>query len=196
MKEFDLEKAQRYRTAGLTYKNIAVMLGVHPNTVWRHLNPSEERKEQARQATREWVAANPDQHKEAKRSWNDLNQEYIILARHVKVNKRFSSAKSLAKRKAVKLGIPFEDVDLEELAERDGWICQICLGPVDPSILERPWNMSFDHIIPESHGGGWTWDNLQLSHLGCNILRGTGSIETARAFARIYMERLASQKLS
>jgi 5-methylcytosine-specific restriction endonuclease McrA len=64
---------------------------------------------------------------------------------------------------------------------------------VDRAIMSRyhPYGMSFDHVIPESAGGGWTWDNLQLAHRGCNVMRGDLSLEEARRFAREILGRLA-----
>lgn len=60
-----------------------------------------------------------------------------------------------------------------EIFERDGWICQLCLGPVDSSL---PWphrlSKSLDHIVPVVLGGGHTRLNTQLAHLSCNIRKG------------------------
>lgn len=53
---------------------------------------------------------------------------------------------------------------------RDGWICGICNNPVDRNLYHpHPMSVSLDHIIPVSKGGGHTYDNLQCSHLICNI---------------------------
>ena len=53
--------------------------------------------------------------------------------------------------------------------ERDGWVCQLCIEPVDPE-LRYPDHMSasLDHVIPLSRGGHHTWENVQLAHLICN----------------------------
>lgn len=58
--------------------------------------------------------------------------------------------------------------------ERDGWICQICLDPVDPSLPPGSmWRPSLDHIVCRS----WTDEpdnspqNLRLAHKWCNSVR-------------------------
>lgn len=56
------------------------------------------------------------------------------------------------------------------LVSRDGKTCGICREEVDLS-LRRPnlMSRSVDHIVPWSHGGSDDLDNLQLTHLHCNI---------------------------
>lgn len=58
------------------------------------------------------------------------------------------------------------------LAKRDGANCGICGKPVDMQ-LQFPDLMrgSVDHIIPVAHGGTHDEDNLQLSHLRCNVTK-------------------------
>lgn len=59
------------------------------------------------------------------------------------------------------------------LYERDGWTCQLCSGPVDPSLhYTDDWSASLDHIIPRSRGGSHDEDNLRLAHRWCNSVRG------------------------
>jgi 5-methylcytosine-specific restriction endonuclease McrA len=108
---------------------------------------------------------------------------------------RFERQQQRAHRAHVRKGLPYEPVDFEALCVRDSWTCQICDAPVDREIMEyqHPWGMSFDHILPESLGGGWTWENLQLAHRGCNIMRGTLSLAEARAFAREFLKRIAAR---
>ena len=49
---------------------------------------------------------------------------------------------------------------------RDGFICQLCGGPVDPA------DVHLDHIKPFSLGGPTTVDNLQVAHSRCNMSKG------------------------
>jgi 5-methylcytosine-specific restriction endonuclease McrA len=107
---------------------------------------------------------------------------------------RFERPRRAAERAHERRGLPFEDVDLAALCNRDNWSCGICCGPVDRDVMDfqHPRGMSFDHVIPESAGGGWTWANLQLTHRGCNVMRGNRPLEEAREFAREFMRRLAS----
>jgi hypothetical protein len=56
---------------------------------------------------------------------------------------------------------------------RDGWTCQLCLGPVDKRLrMGHPHCATIDHIIPQAHGGTNVFDNLQLAHAICNHVRG------------------------
>lgn len=52
-----------------------------------------------------------------------------------------------------------------ELYKKDEGICGICTEPVEIS------NASIDHIVPVSKGGTHTWDNVQLAHYKCNMLK-------------------------
>lgn len=67
-----------------------------------------------------------------------------------------------------------------EIYERDGWVCQLCFDPVDPSVdtLDR-WGHTLDHIIPQSHQlvPDHSPQNLRLAHRICNSLRGDGTEE-------------------
>jgi 5-methylcytosine-specific restriction endonuclease McrA len=160
---------------------------------------------------RAWNKANPEKmreinrrnyerHKEARQEYDRQRNRrpealaYARTRRLKSISQRFGASVSAASKRAVKTGIPFERVDLEALCERDGWTCQLCFGPVDRAIMARyhPYGMSFDHVVPETAGGGWTWGNLQLAHRGCNVMRGDLSVEEARRFAREILARLAS----
>lgn len=60
---------------------------------------------------------------------------------------------------------------------RDAWTCQLCFEPVERDLRGddyNPWSPSLDHIIPRSHGGADSWENLRLAHAWCNSVRGAG----------------------
>jgi 5-methylcytosine-specific restriction endonuclease McrA len=59
-------------------------------------------------------------------------------------------------------------MSLASLARRDGYRCGICSGPVD-LYAEGGFGPSIDHILPVSLGGDASPENLQLSHLVCNV---------------------------
>ena len=50
--------------------------------------------------------------------------------------------------------------------ERDGHVCQICHGAVEPG------DIHLDHIKPVSRGGPTTFANLRVAHSLCNIRKG------------------------
>jgi hypothetical protein len=58
------------------------------------------------------------------------------------------------------------------IGTRDGWICWLCLGPVDPNENSRSrMGPTCDHIIPVSCGGSNDVSNLKLAHRSCNSRR-------------------------
>jgi hypothetical protein len=63
---------------------------------------------------------------------------------------------------------------LTALAERDGWSCWLCDGPIDPSLPRTlPGAASIDHVVPRSRGGTSDLRNLRLAHRRCNTRRGS-----------------------
>ena len=56
--------------------------------------------------------------------------------------------------------------------ERDEWICQLCMEPVDQTApAATAWAPTLDHIVCWSAGGGDEPDNLRLAHFWCNSVR-------------------------
>lgn len=77
------------------------------------------------------------------------------------------------KRRAAKMAVPSERYATTEIAERDGWRCQICKRAVPRSAsYPDPRSASIDHIIPLSQGGADVRANVQLAHLRCNVTKG------------------------
>lgn len=65
---------------------------------------------------------------------------------------------------------PSDDIEHFTVFERDGWICQLCNEPVDDTLpWPHPMSKSLDHKQPLTRGGLHSYDNVQLSHLRCNI---------------------------
>lgn len=65
-----------------------------------------------------------------------------------------------------------QQINLRALWERDGGICHLCKKVVmwnPANVRDRP---TRDHLIPVSHGGTHTWDNIALAHHSCNSRRG------------------------
>lgn len=58
------------------------------------------------------------------------------------------------------------------ICERDGWVCWICGGDIDPAGSgRRSFSPSVDHVVPVSLGGSDDDDNLRAAHYGCNARR-------------------------
>ncbi len=70
-------------------------------------------------------------------------------------------------RRARALGLEGDStISLTELYRRDKGICGICRKPVAPK------EASIDHIVPMDAGGPHIWDNVQITHLQCNLEKG------------------------
>ncbi|MFB6977700.1 HNH endonuclease [Streptomyces scopuliridis] len=75
-----------------------------------------------------------------------------------------------AQKKATSTGAP---VLLAEIAERDGWRCNICRQRVGKKIAwPHSRSASLDHVVPLSKGGAHDPANVRLAHLGCNSSKG------------------------
>jgi len=60
-------------------------------------------------------------------------------------------------------------MNLQQLAQRDKFLCGICKGSVDMSLcFPHPASPSTDHIVPRAGGGTDDPINLQLAHFHCN----------------------------
>ncbi|GAB2767869.1 hypothetical protein GCM10027090_41530 [Sinomonas soli] len=76
----------------------------------------------------------------------------------------------------------YEPIDPVKVFERDGWICGICGGAVDSALVyPDPLCASLDHRIPWTDGGSHLMENVQCSHLVCNLRKGSKSLEDARS---------------
>lgn len=79
--------------------------------------------------------------------------------------------------KAKVFGVEYDgSINWRTLSERLGHCnCEICGEPCDPN--DRRWGdmgpfyPSVDCIVPMSKGGSYTWDNVQLAHCICNMLK-------------------------
>lgn len=73
-----------------------------------------------------------------------------------------------------------EPVNFTEIAERDGWVCQLCFDPVDPDVRwPDTMSASLDHEVPLISGGPHDPVNVQLAHLGCNCRKGARELRSA-----------------
>lgn len=76
---------------------------------------------------------------------------------------------------------------LMKIYTRDNGICHLCGLRVPSPTFRRcsPLIMATcDHILPKIHGGTVAQANLKLAHRGCNMLRGSTSVDDWRDRAR------------
>jgi 5-methylcytosine-specific restriction endonuclease McrA len=118
-----------------------------------------------KQKQQERNVANADVIREQKKAQRAAHREaYAIVER-----------RNVERRRARLEGQWVEDVDRAAVCERDGWTCQLCQLPVDPTLLwPDPGFGSMDHITPLAMGGLHETVNVRLAHLRCNMQRGAG----------------------
>ena len=89
------------------------------------------------------------------------------------------------KRKALKVGVIFENFNPVDIFERDGYICQHCGRKTRPDFKNpnHPLYPNLDHIIPLSKGGAHTKQNTQCLCRQCNMEKSnTGTGDQLRLF--------------
>jgi 5-methylcytosine-specific restriction endonuclease McrA len=89
--------------------------------------------------------------------------------RRIKAKPRAGSIR----KRCRKYGVYYDpSVTSAKVFERDGYICQICGKPTDPS--DTSWGIigpnapTVDHIVALKNGGTHTWGNVQCAHAICN----------------------------
>lgn len=103
------------------------------------------------------------------------------------------------KYRANKKNVVSKDYSFAEVCEKDKYICQLCGKPVDTSLnYPDPMSASIDHIYPISKGGPDIIENVQLTHLSCNIRKNNKIIkETSNKRViegvKIWQERVQHQ---
>lgn len=79
-----------------------------------------------------------------------------------------------------KMVVVDKDIEIRELARRNGDVCALCGKAVDWNDYEVRENgvivcgnyyPSIDHVIPLALGGKHEWKNVQLAHRRCNYLK-------------------------
>lgn len=116
---------------------------------------------------KEWHWGNRDKILPKLRARYEANREDYIAKQTAreKANPHIPREKEL-RRRAQKLALPCDDVNLQVVFERDQGVCGICGESADP----ESWHL--DHIIPLSKGGHHTYENVQVSHPSCNLRKG------------------------
>lgn len=114
-------------------------------------------RERLRQHNRRWRERNPEAARASVRKWNERNPELA----------RLRSRDASMRRNARKRGGVVSKADLARVIARDGMRCYLCGKRVKRK------DLSFDHVVPLSRGGAHCEANLRVTHLLCNISKGT-----------------------
>lgn len=119
---------------------------------------------------RAWREAHPGYSAEANRAWREQNPG--AAAAYHQANRDKAMARLLRRRKRL-AEAAFGVVDLSALWATQGTVCPLCSEPIDAGLpYPHPLSPSVDHIVPLSKGGRHCQDNLQWTHLRCNIRKG------------------------
>lgn len=113
--------------------------------------------EKVRESVRKYYdnPSNREKERESCRQWAKNNPERVLEYAH-----RYDARKRSAY---------VAPVNHREIYERDDWICQLCLQPVDQTLkYPHPMSKSLDHVKPLSKGGTHEPSNVQLAHFVCN----------------------------
>jgi predicted nucleic acid-binding Zn ribbon protein len=87
-------------------------------------------------------------------------------------NARFNTSRA-ERRMRIPVGGTERSVSRLAIYKRDNWTCLLCGEPVDRDRSHPdPMCASLDHVVPVSMGGTNAAENLQTSHLVCNLRAG------------------------
>jgi len=114
---------------------------------------------------------------------NEINARHRAYAKTT--NGKKAMRKGGAKYRALKFNAKNEDFCLNEILERDDYICQLCGKKTRPDFKNpsHPLYPNVDHIVPLSKGGEHTRKNTQCLCYRCNTQKhNTGTGDQLRMF--------------
>ena len=79
--------------------------------------------------------------------------------------------------------VPYKEIPLtrRNVLERDRHTCQYCSYRGD--------DLTLDHVIPRSRGGGDTWENLVAACVRCNVKKGNRTPKEAKMTLKVQPRR-------
>lgn len=82
---------------------------------------------------------------------------------------RIRNANNCARKRARFASQFVEQVDPLLVFERDGWVCYLCSGSIDPKLSGRArWGATVDHVVALIDGGEHSYANVRAAHRSCN----------------------------
>lgn len=84
---------------------------------------------------------------------------------------RIDRAGRTHRKRAMRFGVLYEELDKTVIFSRDGYRCQIC-GAKTQGVWPHPRSATLDHIVPLSLGGDHTAANVQCACARCNLEKG------------------------
>jgi 5-methylcytosine-specific restriction endonuclease McrA len=134
---------------------------------YREANP-----ERVKENMQRWYEENREYERERAREYYEANKEWINPLAVERVRRwraanpeknRIQRLEQHNRRRARIVGSQTGRVSYAAVLERDGYICHICEGSVEPGDLH------FDHVIPLAKGGPHVEDNIKVAHSSCNL---------------------------
>jgi predicted RNA-binding Zn-ribbon protein involved in translation (DUF1610 family) len=97
-------------------------------------------------------------------------QPYRKAQAAVKRRRRAIYGNDRARKKARRLGVPYEPISRAKVFIRDGWRCQLCNRSTPRRVMGRMVSNApeLDHIVPWAKGGAHIYDNVQCLCRKCN----------------------------
>lgn len=180
-----IEKAQRLRDLGCSYRKIGNELGVSNQTIRCWLNPVAARKnaekcrkwrksnpEKCLADARHWAKHNPEKKRESNRKWEKTNRER--LREYNTIWRKNNPERSLESSNKWKKNNPGKDLELKSRYRARRRNAAITLTLMEQSKMisiyeNRPDGYDIDHIIPLSRGG--LHHPLNLQYLPASVNR-------------------------
>lgn len=125
-----------------------------------------ENPEKSKESSDKWRQANLDRVKNNHKKWRARNSRTEYMREWSRANRDKRDAAYNKWRAAKKGSSTTETIIKQNVWDRDKGMCGICGDPADFS------NWHLDHIIPLSRGGTHTLENVQVSHVYCNLSKG------------------------
>lgn len=73
-------------------------------------------------------------------------------------------------RRSKRYLVEWQHINRRRVFDRDGWECKLCHKAISKKFKwPHPKSASLDHIVPMARGGGHVYENVQATHLRCNI---------------------------
>ncbi len=132
-----------------------------------------------RQCEKQWHAEHyqrvREKHLARAKEWYEANREGVAATRAAWWRDNADRASEVrrecnARRRARLMGARVGPIDLDALPFND---CSLCGDPIEADLRwPHPMSKSVDHVIPLARGGAHVQDNLQWTHLRCNLSKG------------------------
>lgn len=119
-----------------------------------------------------WNLQNPDRYAKSRLRYREAHRSEAVAAARAWARRNPEKALENTNRRRARLANApaIEMIDRNYIIDRDGCRCHICGKKVRRS------QVTLDHLVPLSRGGGHTALNLRVAHLSCNSRRGAGRL--------------------